>query len=94
MSKVAFDMPHALVTLTTIEGRVEIEVWPKTGQSAFVVVDPTAARAIADALLGMVDELSATPDDAPDGTPDATLDDAPDDIVDNIVDFASKRRPN
>jgi len=61
MSKVEFDMPHALVTLTTIDGHVEIEVWPKSGQSAFVIVNPETANAIADTLLGMVEELAAVP---------------------------------
>ena len=61
MSKVEFDMTHALVTLTTIDGHVEIEVWPKSGQSAFVIVNPETANAIADTLLGMVEELAAVP---------------------------------
>ncbi len=61
MSKVEFDMPHALVTLTTIDGNVEIEVWPKAGQSAFVIVNPETASAIAEALQGMVEELDAVP---------------------------------
>lgn len=61
MSKVEFDMPHALVTLTTLDGNVEIEVWPKSGQSAFVVVDPETAHAIAETLLGMVEELAVVP---------------------------------
>ena len=61
MSKVEFDMPHALVTLTTVDGNVEIEVWPKAGQSAFVIVNPETATAIADTLQGMVEELDAVP---------------------------------
>jgi hypothetical protein len=61
MSKVEFDMPHALVTLTTLDGLVEIEVWPKSGQSAFVVLDPETAQAIAETLVGMVEELAVMP---------------------------------
>jgi hypothetical protein len=66
MSKVQFDMPHALVTLTTIDGRVEIEVWPKAGQSAFVVVSPEIARDIAATLTEMVEELSVVPENVVD----------------------------
>ncbi|MCY7416956.1 MAG: hypothetical protein LH650_00410 [Chloroflexi bacterium] len=81
MSKVKFDMPHALVTLTTIDGNVEIEVWPKAGQSAFVVVSPKVAQTIADALRGMSEELT-------------DLDDAPGEMPANVVDFASRRKPH
>jgi hypothetical protein len=42
-----FDMPHARVTLTPVGPNVEIEVWPKQGQSAYAVVDPAAAILIA-----------------------------------------------
>jgi hypothetical protein len=59
MSKTQFDMPHALVTLTDVEGNVEIEVWPKTGQSAYVVVPPAVARAIAEHLAHMADAAEA-----------------------------------
>lgn len=57
MSSVRFDMPHALVTLTVTESdAVEIEVWPKQGQSAFVVVPPDIARQIADHIQRLADE--------------------------------------
>lgn len=46
-----FDMPHARVTLTSVGPNVEIEVWPKAGQSAYVVVDPTVAILIARQLV-------------------------------------------
>jgi hypothetical protein len=46
-----FDMPHARVTLTPVGPNVEIEVWPKAGQSAYVVVDPTVAVLIARQLV-------------------------------------------
>ena len=55
MSKTQFDMPHALVTLTDVEGNVEIEVWPKAGQSAYVVVPPAIARVIAEHLVHTAD---------------------------------------
>lgn len=81
MSTVKFDMPHALVTLTTIDGNVEIEVWPKAGQSAFVVVSPEVAQAISDALRGMAAEMTDLPD-------------VPAERPANVVDFASRRKPN
>ena len=55
MSKFTFDMPHALVTLTDVEGNVELEVWPKAGQSAYVVVPPPIARLIAERIALMAD---------------------------------------
>lgn len=48
-----FDMPHARVTLTPIGPGIEIEVWPKAGQSAYAVVDPTVAILIAKRLVEM-----------------------------------------
>lgn len=83
MSTVKFDMPHALVTLTTVDGNVEIEVWPKSGQSAFVIVSPEVAQAIADTLQGMAEALTE-PDDA-----DESLE-----TPANVVDFASRRKLN
>lgn len=59
MSSTQFDMPHALVTLTDVQGNVEIEVWPKAGQSAYVVVPPVVARAIAEHMVRMADEAEA-----------------------------------
>jgi hypothetical protein len=84
VSKFTFDMPHALVTLTDVEGDVEIEVWPKSGQSAYVVVPPPIARAIADRIMLMADaaERSVVPPDPPDTAPAAG----------NIVDLASRRK--
>jgi hypothetical protein len=46
-----FDMPHARVTLTPMGPGIEIEVWPKAGQSAYAVVDPTVAVLIARHLV-------------------------------------------
>ncbi|MFN8622541.1 MAG: hypothetical protein U0869_17535 [Chloroflexota bacterium] len=46
-----FDMPHARVTLTPVGPNVEIEVWPKQGQSAYAVVDPAVAILIARHLV-------------------------------------------
>jgi len=82
VTRIQFDMPHALVTLTTIEGNVEIEVWPKAGDSAFVVLDPQTAREIAEAMLRLVDE--AAPTEAP------VQEDGPS----NVVDLASRRKPS
>ena len=74
MSKTQFDMPHALVTLTDVDGNVEIEVWPKAGQSAFVVVPPAIARVIAEHLVHMADSAEAGPEagGAEAGGPEAT----------------------
>jgi hypothetical protein len=97
MSKFTFDMPHALVTLTGVDGDVEIEVWPKAGQSAYVVVPPPIARLIAERMVLMADAAeqaaeehttvesagpsSRSADDASGATPPA-----------NIVDLASRRK--
>lgn len=51
-----FDMPHARVTLTPIGPNIEIEVWPKAGQSAYAVVSPNVAVLIARHLV----EIAAT----------------------------------
>ena len=51
-----FDMPHARVTLTPIGPNIEIEVWPKAGQSAYAVVSPNVAVMIARHLV----EIAAT----------------------------------
>lgn len=89
MSKFTFDMPHALVTLTDVEGNVEIEVWPKAGQSAYVVLPPPIARAIADQIGRMADAAEAVlnaeriDQDGPEPT-----------LATNVVDLASRRRPN
>lgn len=93
MSKFTFDMPHALVTLTDVEGNVEIEVWPKAGQSAYVVVPPPIARAIAERIVLMAEVAEAA------GAAEATLDqgdaEGPDTApATNVVDLASRRRPN
>ena len=96
MSKFTFDMPHALVTLTDVEGNVEIEVWPKAGQSAYVVVPPPIARAIAERIALMADAAalavespggSDEADEAPAATPAGA---APS----NVVDLASRRKVN
>lgn len=84
MSKTQFDMPHALVTLTDVEGNVEIGVWPKSGQSAYVVVPPVIARAIAEHLVHMADAAEAggrLPDE-----------EASADAPGNIVSLASRRK--
>ncbi|MEZ4597238.1 MAG: hypothetical protein R3C32_10705 [Chloroflexota bacterium] len=47
--------------LTDVEGNVEIEVWPKAGQSAYVVVPPPVARAIADQVVRMADAAEGRP---------------------------------
>ena len=82
MSKVVFDMPHALVTLTDVDGNVEIEVWPKSGQSAFVIVPPDVARAIAERIALMADEVEAAASGSPSPAPS------------NVVDLSSRRKPN
>jgi hypothetical protein len=95
VSKFTFDMPHALVTLADVEGNVEIEVWPKAGQSAYVVVPPPIARAIADQIARMADAAEAGHDEAGEDEPAATeaqeTSPAP---ATNVVDLASRRRPN
>lgn len=80
LSKVQFDMPHALVTLTDVDGNVEIEVWPKSGQSAFVIVPPDIARAIAERIRLMADAADAAAADDTEPGPS------------NIVDLASRRK--
>ncbi len=84
MSKTQFDMPHALVTLTDVKGNIEIEVWPKAGQSAYVVVPPAIARAIAEHLVHMADAAETVAD----GT---TAGEAPP-VPGNVVSLASRRR--
>lgn len=65
-----FDMPHARVTLTPIGSNVEIEVWPKAGQSAYAVVDPRVAVLIARHLVELAAAQLATMQgvDDPDST--------------------------
>lgn len=105
MSRFTFDMPHALVTLTDVEGNVEIEVWPKAGQSAYVVVPPPIARAIADQIVRMADAAEAGRDGSDDDGSDRSADDGSDGLDDgsdasapapvtNVVDLASRRRPD
>ena len=95
MSKV-FDLPHARVTLTAIGPGIEIEVWPKAGQSAYAVVDPVVAIAIAQSLVELsATQLASTGSDEPEPEPagpdeaDANEHEAPG----NVVDLASRRRP-
>jgi hypothetical protein len=87
LSKFTFDMPHALVTLTDLEGNVEIEVWPKAGQSAYVVVPPPIARLIADRMLLMADAAEQEAPAADDPQPTK-----PKGTGDNVVDLASRRK--
>ncbi len=105
MSKVEFDMPHALVTLSTVDGHVEIEVWPKSGQSAYVVVSGDVAHAIAESVLGLADEVGSDPGlaavdeegtDEPAADEEGTDEPAADGVLipSNIVDLASRRKPN
>lgn len=100
MSKYTFDMPHALVTLTDVEGNVEIEVWPKAGQSAYVVVPPPIARLIAEQLVRMAAAAEADEDaEAEAAPPDLDGADGRGGLADprpasNVVDLASRRRPN
>jgi hypothetical protein len=100
-----FDMPHARVTLTPAGAGVEIEVWPKVGQSAYVVVDPRVAVLIAQQLVelaaeqigaaGLEGELATvTVEDASGSTPDEPVDASTEPKPDNVVDLASRRRPS
>jgi hypothetical protein len=84
VSRFTFDMPHAVVTLTDVDGNVEIEVWPKAGQSAYVVLPPPIARAIADQIARMADSAEADQhDEGPDDAePQAS----------NVVSLASRRK--
>ena len=90
MSKYTFDMPHALVTLSDVEGDVEIEVWPKSGQSAYVVVPPPIARLVAERILLMADAA----ENAADAQEAAAQPELPagEDAPGNIVDLASRRK--
>jgi hypothetical protein len=90
VSKFTFDMPHALVTLTDVEGDVEIEVWPKAGQSAYVVVPPAIARIIAERIVLMADAAEQVSGDPRE--PDQGSDPAAEDAPTNVVDLASRRR--
>lgn len=63
---VEYDFPHARVTLTAMppngekqDASIEIEVWPKSGQSAFAVIHAEHARAIAQQMIEMCDQLDA-----------------------------------
>ena len=90
MSKYTFDMPHALVTLSDVEGDVEIEVWPKSGQSAYVVVPPPIARLVAERILLMADAAENAADaQEPAGQPELS---AGEGTPGNIVDLASRRK--
>ena len=89
MSKYTFDMPHALVTLSDVEGDVEIEVWPKSGQSAYVVVPPPIARLVAERILLMADAAENAADGEDDDQPRVP---AAEDAPGNIVDLASRRK--
>lgn len=99
-----FDMPHARVTLTPVGSNVEIEVWPKAGQSAFAVVDPRVAVLIARHLVELAAvQLAATqvgdgPESTASGEEDAEAEGEADGEVepaaprpDNVVDLASRR---
>ena len=94
MSKVVFDMPHALVTLTTVDGDVEIEVWPKTGQSAYVVIPPAVAREIASRLVALADEQDAESGAGSADDPDASERATDPALPANVVDLSKRRRPN
>jgi hypothetical protein len=99
-----FDMPHARVTLTPVGPNVEIEVWPKAGQSAYAVIDPRVAILIARQLVEMaalqlaaaaeeaaIDE-TAIDEDGPGAADDAASPET--DAPSNIVDLAGRRRKN
>jgi hypothetical protein len=91
-------MPHALVTLSDVEGDVEIEVWPKAGQSAYVVVPPPIARAIAERITLMADAAdesatAASPEPVESDTPAEPDTPSDGDAPANIVDLASRRKP-
>lgn len=90
MSRFTFDMPHALVTLTDVEGNVEIEVWPKTGQSAYVVVPPPIARVIAEHLVRMADAAEAG--DMADPAEAGDTDPEPAEAPGNVVSLAARRK--
>jgi hypothetical protein len=85
-------MPHALVTLTDVDGNVEIEVWPKAGQSAYVVVPPPIARLIAERIVLMADAAEQGDEDADEGLPDAAREGGTPPPA-KIVDLASRRKP-
>jgi hypothetical protein len=95
VSKFTFDMPHALVTLTDVEGNVEIEVWPKSGQSAYVVVPPAIARLIAERIVQMAEAAEQDPSEPEERGPDVdrSADQRADEAPTNVVDLASRRKP-
>lgn len=91
-----FDMPHARVTLTPIGSNVEIEVWPKAGQSAYAVVDPRVAVLIARHLVELAAvqlaamQVADSPESTASGEEDAEEEPAAPG-PDNVVDLASRR---
>ena len=92
MSTVRFDLPYALVTLNVTDtSGVEIEVWPKQGQSAFVVLPPDVARHVAAAIGRLADEAEAADAVADEEEPVASEDSAPDEVPSNVYDLTSRR---
>ena len=87
MSKFTFDMPHALVNLTDVEGGLEIEVWPKNGQSAYVVVPPPIARLIAERIVLMADAVEQGAQVAGESPPEGS-----ESSGDNVVYLATRRK--
>jgi hypothetical protein len=100
-----FDMPHARVTLTPVGPNVEIEVWPKTGQSAYAVVDARVAILIAQQLVELAAaqlaamQLTAAvgSTELGEGEGEGEAQDAAEEAAeaepDNVVDLASRRPP-
>lgn len=96
-----FDLPHARVTLTPVGPGIEIEVWPKRGQSAYAVVDPTVAVLIARQLVELAAaqlaaEREAAEDDvtdldAPDTAESEETEPAPAPSA-TVIDLASRRK--
>jgi hypothetical protein len=94
-----FDMPHARVTLTPVGPNVEIEVWPKAGQSAYAVVDARVAILIAQQLVELAAaqlaamQLATGVESMEPGEEEDVAEGAAEPGPDNVVDLASRRPP-
>lgn len=52
-----FDYAHARITITQKDGLVEIEVWPKVGVSAYVILTPADAEEVGEMIMKLADDI-------------------------------------